>query len=58
MGASKRLSNPPNWMPTSHLPPLAPEFYEHDYLAPLCGRQAVQSTFGARPSRALRRIYD
>jgi glycosyltransferase involved in cell wall biosynthesis len=56
--ASERLSTPPSWMPTSHLPPLVPEFYERDYLAPLCGREPVRSTFSARPMRALQRVYD
>ena len=31
------LSTPARWMPTGHLPPLLPDFYEDDYLAPLCG---------------------
>jgi glycosyltransferase involved in cell wall biosynthesis len=56
--AGERLATPPHWMPTDHLPPLAPEFYERDYLAPLCGRAPVRSTFAARPMRALRRVYD
>jgi glycosyltransferase involved in cell wall biosynthesis len=34
LGASS-FSIPPVWLPTSHLPPLAEGFYEHDYLTPL-----------------------
>ncbi len=35
-----RLSTPPRWMPTAHLPPLVPDFYEGHYLAPLCDPEA------------------
>lgn len=55
--SGERLSTPPRWLPTSHLPPLVPEFYQRDYLAPLCGREPVRSAFGARPMRALQRVY-
>jgi glycosyltransferase involved in cell wall biosynthesis len=44
----ERLAIPPHWLPTSHLPPLAAEFYERDYLAPLCGRAPVRSGFAAK----------
>ncbi len=30
-----RLTTPPRWLPTAHLPPLADRFYEQDYLRPL-----------------------
>jgi glycosyltransferase involved in cell wall biosynthesis len=53
----ERLSTPAAWMPTSHLPPLVPDFYEREYLAPLCGDTPVRSRF-ARQRRALRRLYD
>ena len=56
--AAERLATPPHWIPTDHLPPLAPEFYQRDYLAPLCGRAPVRPAFAARPMRALRRVYD
>ena len=55
---SERLATPAHWLPTSHLPPLAAEFYQRDYLVPLCGREPVRSTFAARPMRALRKVYD
>jgi glycosyltransferase involved in cell wall biosynthesis len=55
--SSDRLSTPPNWLPTSHLPPLVADFYQRDYLTPLCGREAARSTFAARPMRALQRVY-
>jgi GT2 family glycosyltransferase/glycosyltransferase involved in cell wall biosynthesis len=53
--ARERLATPPQWMPTGHLPPLVPDFYARDYLAPLCGREPARAGFGARP---LRRVYD
>jgi glycosyltransferase involved in cell wall biosynthesis len=56
--AGERLATPPHWMPTSHLPPLVKDFYERDYLAPLCGREPVRSAFSTRPMRALQRVYD
>jgi glycosyltransferase involved in cell wall biosynthesis len=34
-----KLATPPRWLPTGHLPFLAHDFYERDYLAPLCGQQ-------------------
>jgi glycosyltransferase involved in cell wall biosynthesis len=55
---NERLMTPPSWMPIDHLPPLASEFYERDYLAPLCGAETMQSSFGGRPSWALQRISD
>ena len=54
----ERLSTPAVWMPTGHLPPLVPDFYEHEYLAPLCGYEPAQSRFAARPRRALRKLFD
>jgi glycosyltransferase involved in cell wall biosynthesis len=56
--AKEKLATAPNWMPTGRLPPLVPDFYEREYLAPLCGREPVRSTFAAGPMRALRRICD
>ena len=32
---TERLSTAPHWLPISHLPPLAADFYAIDYLAPL-----------------------
>jgi GT2 family glycosyltransferase/glycosyltransferase involved in cell wall biosynthesis len=53
--ARERLATPPQWMPTRHLPPLVPNFYERDYLAPLCGRGPARAGPGAGP---LRRVHD
>jgi hypothetical protein len=31
----ERLTTSPRWLPTNHLPPLTPYFYEREYLRPL-----------------------
>jgi glycosyltransferase involved in cell wall biosynthesis len=56
--ARERLVIPPHWLPTGHLPPLAADFYERDYLAPLCGRAPARAGFAARPLRALQMVRD
>jgi GT2 family glycosyltransferase/glycosyltransferase involved in cell wall biosynthesis len=37
----EQLSTPAVWMPTGHLPPLVPDFYDREYLAPLAGEPAI-----------------
>jgi GT2 family glycosyltransferase len=54
----ERLATPAVWLPTGHLPPLVPDFYEREYLAPLCGYEPARPAFAARPRRALRKLYD
>jgi hypothetical protein len=54
----EQLQTPAVWMPTGHLPPLVPDFYEHEYLASLCGHEPARSTIAASPRRALRILYD
>ena len=47
----ERLTTPAVWMPTGHLPPLVPGFYEREYLAPLCGPEPARLTVAAtRPA--------
>jgi glycosyltransferase involved in cell wall biosynthesis len=56
--ADETLTTPPRWMPTSHLPPLVPDFYERDYLAPFPTAQPARPAFGRIPMRALRKVCD
>jgi len=51
--ARDRLATTPAWMPTDHLPPLVPDFYDREYLTPLCGPTPVRS----EPLQTLRRLY-